>query len=769
MNADESAPTGVAAPALRTPAPVELSQLAGRLVSGSKAEQLEAATLVHRFVSVAAALRELRIDNIVRSGIVAPLVEALRRTADVRPLADIVGAIAGIACSDFGCAACITAQAPAALVALAAQPAVQASTDAVKCVAASLTNIARTVNGLEACVAAHAPASIVVLAGLPAVMGSEDAAWSLAEALEVLSRSASGRAACIAAQAPAALIKFAALANFQTSSGAVSSLAHALSNIAANSYDGRAACASAGAPEALVSLARLPAVQDFASAADQVSMALANIAIGVNGISACITADAPAALVALARYQAADGETSALGNIDSALGCIASLRAGEAAVLAAVNNILLSTNDENALQMLCTLLISSRGILRKGACEALASILTNSHAEVQAVLDSGCVPLLVALAGKHWTEPQASACHALVFVVESGTREQIAFLVQHSVIDTFIEIVRAGVHNCSEKALRAISVILSAGADKAREDKLTSNAFLTEPVRVKLGLMLRRLARTLCVCCSSSPVFDLASSILTTHIPAPPCSLCLAQFEEASLPFPAGRGHDHGKASACAACLRRFVETGVADVLSGAAPASHLHRCWAWASGCGARVEASDLEAAGVLNAVVASFRSALADPERAAAVHRAAAANGDLRAVFSAAEVDELAALVRAEPDRWTVCPGCFARIERNGGCDHITHSCALGVTTDFCFCCGERSSNTRCPTPHRRLLGLITLEPTRAESEAESSADRRQRRLERMQLRNQGRLLLPQPLPHARLPHQEPQQPPQPPQPPL
>ena len=66
--------------------------------------------------------------------------------------------------------------------------------------------------------------------------------------------------------------------------------------------------------------------------------------------------------------------------------------------------------------------------------------------------------------------------------------------------------------------------------------------------------------------------------------------------------------------------------------------------------------------------ALVVSFRAALADPVRAAEVRRAAAAHGNLRAVFSAEEVDEFAALVRAAPDRWTVCPGCFARIERTG-----------------------------------------------------------------------------------------------------
>ena len=754
--ADASMGTGVA-PEPRVPALEELPQLAKLLVCGLDAERLEAAAMIHRFVSVAAAERDAHIDRVVSAGVVASLVEALGRTADPKIHLEIVESFGNVACRDVGNAVCITAQVPAALCALVGQHAKQGCTKVANGIAAAFSSIARTVNGHEACIEAGAPAAIVALAGLAALKSNLGAVASVMQALDVLTRRANGLKACVAAHAPTALIQLVELPIVQASSVSLLAVTLVFSNIAA-SADGRASCIGAFVPEALVCLLRLPAVWNCAGTADQVAKAIANFAICKAGLQAFLASDAPAALIELACHQAAEGDTEALENIDAALGNMSNSKTGRAITSTSLRKYLGTqfTIDVKVFTALRNFLYSCRGVLRMGACERLASILDNSPTKMQAVVDAGIFPILIMVAGKHWSEPQFFACRALLLIIENGTLAHVNALVQHSALDTLMAVVQE-CNQCSEVALVAIAGILSVGAKSLPDSTVLDNNFMTGAFRAKLGPVLRRIARAQqsfnASSSATSTFVSLARLLLAVHFPALPCALCLGQFEELSLPFPEECGHDHGQASACVGCLHRFVETGVANARSGAAPASHLLRCWAWASGCGARLTADDLAAAGVPAALVLSFRTALVDTERAAAVRRAAAANGDLCAVFSAEEVAEFAALVRAAPDRWTVCPGCFARIERTAGCDHVSHECAAGMHTDFCFCCGERTTNPRCPTPHIRLFGLITLEPSQdyAPSLIDDEMSNIIRHIETVLARNA-----------RRFPHQQPSQPP-------
>ena len=116
-------------------------------------------------------------------------------------------ALNDVACRKAGRSACVDAGAPAALVALAGQPAVKASADAAWNVLRALSNLAASEAGASACVAAGAPAALVALSGQPADKASADAAQNVLWALSNLAASEAGASACIAASAPAAIVE----------------------------------------------------------------------------------------------------------------------------------------------------------------------------------------------------------------------------------------------------------------------------------------------------------------------------------------------------------------------------------------------------------------------------------------------------------------------------------------------------------------------------------------------------------------------------------
>ena len=89
----------------------------------------------------------------------------------------------------------MAAGAPAALTLLAGKPAVKESAGAAEVVAWALANIAGSDAGKAACVTAGAPAALTLLAGKPAVAGSAGAVVSVARALADIAGSDSGVAA----------------------------------------------------------------------------------------------------------------------------------------------------------------------------------------------------------------------------------------------------------------------------------------------------------------------------------------------------------------------------------------------------------------------------------------------------------------------------------------------------------------------------------------------------------------------------------------------
>ena len=99
----------------------------------------------------------------------------------------VARALAAIASTEPGEAACVAASAPAALVGLAWQPAVKECADAAQAVAHALLNLAWTDGPHRAaCIAAGAAAALAALAAQPAVKASKDAAAKVAEALTKL-------------------------------------------------------------------------------------------------------------------------------------------------------------------------------------------------------------------------------------------------------------------------------------------------------------------------------------------------------------------------------------------------------------------------------------------------------------------------------------------------------------------------------------------------------------------------------------------------------
>jgi hypothetical protein len=85
--------------------------------------------------------------------------------------------------------------------------------------------------GKTKCITARGPAALVALAAAPAVRGSADAAFAVARAFEFISLSDAGKAACIAAGARAALAAFATCPAVQGSAEATHFVNMAMRNI----------------------------------------------------------------------------------------------------------------------------------------------------------------------------------------------------------------------------------------------------------------------------------------------------------------------------------------------------------------------------------------------------------------------------------------------------------------------------------------------------------------------------------------------------------
>jgi len=315
------------------PSPSSLVNLAGMPAAAGNADGAR---------RIAQALADIAASDAGRAACVAAgapaALVALASMPAVRDSADaaqfVALALENVAASDAGDAACVAAGAPAALVALAGTPAVRGSADAAQYVAWALANVAASDAGEAACVAAGAPAALAVLASAQAVRGSADAAQYVAQALVNIAASDAGRAACVAAGAPAALVALAGIA--PCSPSAARKIARAFANVAASNA-GRAACVAAGAPAALVALAGTPAVRGSADAVQFVALALQHVAASDAGdaASACVAAGAPAALVALAGTPAVRVSADAAQHVAWALSNIAASVAGEAACVAA--------------------------------------------------------------------------------------------------------------------------------------------------------------------------------------------------------------------------------------------------------------------------------------------------------------------------------------------------------------------------------------------------------------------------------------------------
>jgi len=119
-------------------------------------------------------------------------------------------ALRNIACeSSDGAAACVSALAPEALIALLRCPAVQGHAGAAQHVAWALTSTFQIEVGFYACLAAGAPQALVGLASSPAVQRDAGATEWVARAIFHLSEHGAGREACVAAGGPAAYVTLA--------------------------------------------------------------------------------------------------------------------------------------------------------------------------------------------------------------------------------------------------------------------------------------------------------------------------------------------------------------------------------------------------------------------------------------------------------------------------------------------------------------------------------------------------------------------------------
>jgi hypothetical protein len=243
----------------------------------------------------------------------------------------------------------------------------------------------------------------------------------------------------------------------------------------------------------------------------------------------------------------------------------------------------------------------------------------------------------------------------------------------------------------------------------------------------------------------------MSAASASTPPPAPaspaastePCVVCLDDVPSLQIvPF-------HAHRDICVNDCTELLRSRVAAARAG--DFAQLQQCYS--GGCVRRLLPEEVSSATLLAPDVRSdFSDAVREGRRLEevvernlrnAVSGRAGGGVDPLSVLTVEELSDFAELVRTQPRRYTMCPGCMARIDRTDGCNHMTHSCSANVTTHFCFFCGQvlrvgasalgdpmsvhfpSGSFQPCIQPHVRLLGLLRLDEDEAAVGAGSSVE--------------------------------------------
>ncbi|VDO98176.1 unnamed protein product [Soboliphyme baturini] len=115
--------------------------------------------------------------------------------------------------------------------------------------------------------------------------------------------------------------------------------------------------------------------------------------------------------------------------------------------LRAVGNIVTGTDEQTQAVLDCgvlkympDLLTHPKEKLKKEAVWFLSNITAGNSSQVQAVIDAGLIPMIIYLLEKGEFQTQKEAAWAMSNVTISGTREQVAYMVQQGVIPPFCQL-----------------------------------------------------------------------------------------------------------------------------------------------------------------------------------------------------------------------------------------------------------------------------------------------------------------------------------------
>jgi WD40 repeat protein len=270
--------------------------------------------------------------------------------------------------------ACVEADAPSALVALARSALVHSNVDAARLVASAIHNLARAKEGAAALVDAGAACALVELAGAAAARARADAMQWVARALNSLCFTAAGHAALLTAGVAPAYAALAREPAVAADEDAAMWVAIALCNFCSEGEGGQAALLAVGAASALVALSGAAAVRARAETANWVARAVGDLSDGDTGGAALADAGAAHALVALARAPAVAGDADAAESVARAVAKLCESDKGRAALLA--------TDADAALRALA----DARAV--RGSERAARAVANAARALVEAAADA---------------------------------------------------------------------------------------------------------------------------------------------------------------------------------------------------------------------------------------------------------------------------------------------------------------------------------------------------------------------------------------------
>lgn len=123
-----------------------------------------------------------------------------------------------------------------------------------------------------------------------------------------------------------------------------------------------------------------------------------------------------------------------------------------------------------------TLLSSPKKAIQKEACWTISNITAGNRTQIQAVVDSGVFPILSNKLANAEFDVKKEAAWAIANATSGGSSEQIDYLVNLGVIQSFCDILKAADPRIVMVSLEALDNILREGSRKNPEDNPYSGA-----------------------------------------------------------------------------------------------------------------------------------------------------------------------------------------------------------------------------------------------------------------------------------------------------